>query len=462
MSAHHKHSRRAILAKSSLVSVGAVLAPVSALGAQPAAKDVAAASQLSPSALAELAAAIGANPNFAAMVANSLATADVALGSARVEYKPAAAGAKGRTLAAKLADIVSVKDFGAKGDGTTDDTAAIQAAIDAVGSQGTVHVPSGTYVVSSTIQITRDRVHLLGAGAWASTLLFAPAADGTCLRLGKTASAVLFQGSVKGLCFFSHDATHNKTAIELVDTSGYVLEDIVVGGTERVGRSMYWSGGASTGIRCRGREACSVHRIYVYADIPIRISPNPNHSISIDHFHFSDCYLSANANPVVLIDSNVNLTQVTFDGYQPWVGGTHGLYWVDTETTRVSNGLALCNIRWEQGETISAYAIYIKHNYQLQGLRVRQTYGGIDRNSFYLRKVSDVLFDSIYHAGAKLVALDVDATVLRIKCICSFWQAGSIANMTGQAFISSSPKSPAGAPLPPNFECDTARNNPHP
>lgn len=41
---------------------------------------------------------------------------------------------------------INVKKFGAKGDGTTDDTAAIQAAINAK-SKGTVYIPDGTYKV---------------------------------------------------------------------------------------------------------------------------------------------------------------------------------------------------------------------------------------------------------------------------------------------------------------------------
>ena len=65
-------------------------------------------------------------------------------------------GAITRTLDSKLGDMVSVKDFGAVGDGTTDDRAAIQAALNAVSAGGgTLYFPSGTYAMSSNVSNTQ-------------------------------------------------------------------------------------------------------------------------------------------------------------------------------------------------------------------------------------------------------------------------------------------------------------------
>lgn len=54
-----------------------------------------------------------------------------------------------RNLVTRFADIINVKDFGATGDGVTNDTAAIQAALAAAGTTKTVLIPNGNYVVTA-------------------------------------------------------------------------------------------------------------------------------------------------------------------------------------------------------------------------------------------------------------------------------------------------------------------------
>jgi len=80
-------------------------------------------------------------------------------------------GAVARTVNAKLREMVSVKDFGAVGNGVTDDTAAIQAAITAT-SAGIILIPEGTYKVSSTISWTKNNIYVEGEGQGATYILF--------------------------------------------------------------------------------------------------------------------------------------------------------------------------------------------------------------------------------------------------------------------------------------------------
>jgi len=61
-------------------------------------------------------------------------------------------------------EAVNVKNptYGAVGDGVTDDSAAIQAALDA--ANGTVYIPEGTYLLSRGLKINNDYVSIIGSG----------------------------------------------------------------------------------------------------------------------------------------------------------------------------------------------------------------------------------------------------------------------------------------------------------
>jgi len=65
-----------------------------------------------------------------------------------MQFTQAGTGAVQRTVESKLKDVVSVKDFGAVGDGVTDDTTAIQLALNSLDHGYTLDFGNGTYKVN--------------------------------------------------------------------------------------------------------------------------------------------------------------------------------------------------------------------------------------------------------------------------------------------------------------------------
>lgn len=104
-----------------------------------------------------------------------------------VPWTQAGAGAVARDVRARLRDTISVRDFGATGDGVTDDTAAINAAITAAAGK-TLDFPEGTYKVTSLQSFTgavgtrfdgRNRKAIIAAATDISIWTF----DATCTDL---------------------------------------------------------------------------------------------------------------------------------------------------------------------------------------------------------------------------------------------------------------------------------------
>ena len=93
---------------------------------------------------------------------NKLTINSTASGGGSSNFIQGGTGAVTRTMQDKVRESISVIDFGAVGNGTTDDTTAIQAAINYAGSIGGARVlfPAGSYRIITTINIPGDNVCL--------------------------------------------------------------------------------------------------------------------------------------------------------------------------------------------------------------------------------------------------------------------------------------------------------------
>lgn len=105
-------------------------------------------------------------------------------------------------------DWLNVKSYGAAGDGSTDDTTAIQTAINALSSNGgVVYFPAGSYKVTSTITVNIAGVTLRGNNRWSTTIYYYGSGD--CIRMfssiGYGNGAFTSGGGIEGLIV---DGTH--------------------------------------------------------------------------------------------------------------------------------------------------------------------------------------------------------------------------------------------------------------
>ena len=156
----------------------------------------------------------------------------------------------------------SVKWFGAKGDGTTDDTAAIQAAISATQAAGggAVWFPAGTYHITDTLNITAGGVTLQGSGTGSTVLSFANGAsdcivmnsgttqlyrshvkDMTITGVAKTGGRALYIGYFANCNIERVEFQSAYNGIEIYITNTITLRDILINGiTNATGYGIYW------------------------------------------------------------------------------------------------------------------------------------------------------------------------------------------------------------------------------
>jgi Pectate lyase superfamily protein len=124
-------------------------------------------------------------------------------------------------------EVVNVKEFGAKGDGITPDTAALRSALNAAGtwSGGMVFLPAGTYLITDYLNIPSN-VHVRGAGRNATRIVLTVSNN----AYGFSVVAGVQHIGISGLTVAARatGATTQTTLINMVGTSGAPIDDVVL------------------------------------------------------------------------------------------------------------------------------------------------------------------------------------------------------------------------------------------
>lgn len=149
-------------------------------------------------------------------------------------------GATPRTIQSKFSELsVSVKDFGAKGDGLTIDTVGVQAAINRVSflGGGTVYVPPGTYLIDQTLMLSGViGVNILGAGPGVSILKNTSGIHNAITMTNGSA-----EGSISRLTI-TNSSSSTAHAIDILSASNEVVIDDVSIDSHYIGINITQSG----------------------------------------------------------------------------------------------------------------------------------------------------------------------------------------------------------------------------
>jgi len=107
------------------------------------------------------------------------------------------------------------ENFGARGDGKTDDTAALQKAIDAArqyGKGALTYLPTGHYVITDTLRVT-GKDYVIGGSGWMTRLHWRGAEGGTMMSIHDPQNVTL-----ENLTVGSHDAGSMGNGIDIEQT----------------------------------------------------------------------------------------------------------------------------------------------------------------------------------------------------------------------------------------------------
>ena len=156
---------------------------------------------------------------------------------APTNFTATGAGAATRTMQDKFEEVVSVKDFGAVGNGIADDTVAIQSAL---ASHDVVFIPPGIYRIQSTIEIAFGK-RLFGAGN--SSIIRAANQTFDTLRIPNGYASIhtlRIENGLTGIKLFGRDGACVQNSI--CDVSIWDAENgLLLDGYNNTNKPCYWN-----------------------------------------------------------------------------------------------------------------------------------------------------------------------------------------------------------------------------
>jgi hypothetical protein len=284
-----------------------------------------------------------------------------------VTYTPAGTGAVERTVRSVLRETVSVTDFGAVGDGATDDTAAIQAAMDAAVAAGgsTVRIPAGSYNISSQLQHKGSvPIKLIGEGH-RKTLLVATASFNAIIDLAGAA------------CGTAADTAGTVDTFTIVDGGYYTsapTATVTGDGTTPPTVTAVLTGNTVTSITIDTAGSAD----FTEAWIEFSASPSPSLGFHAEEIGFVTAGYNTHC-----INANRNSSQYIFDKCRFAGNGTSALIENRGDFANIQNCVFACSAASTVGLNITASSIdsHIAHNRfggVGRGVKIDTLYAGQD------------------------------------------------------------------------------------